>query len=42
MAVPKLDGAVMGLEDGNAVKGAYQILRDPALEGWTEVTKTIY
>ncbi|WP_265178749.1 conjugal transfer mating pair stabilization protein TraN [Aeromonas salmonicida] len=39
MAVPKLDGAVMGLEDGNAVKGAYQILRDPALEGWTEVTK---
>ncbi|EOX1519403.1 conjugal transfer mating pair stabilization protein TraN [Vibrio cholerae] len=39
MAVPKLDGAVMGLQDGNAVKGAYQILREPVMEGWTEVTK---
>lgn len=39
MAVPKLDGAVMGLQDGNAMKGAYQVLRDPVMEGWTEVTK---
>jgi len=39
MAVPKLDGAVMGLSDGNALKGAYQVLREPALEGWAEVTK---
>ncbi|MDW3170949.1 conjugal transfer protein TraN, partial [Vibrio sp. Y184] len=39
MAVPKLDGAVMGLTDGNALKGAYQVLREPALQGWTEVTK---
>lgn len=39
MAVPKLDGAVMGLQNGNSIKGAYQILREPVLEGWTEVTK---
>lgn len=39
MAVPKLDGAVMGLQDGSAVKGAYQILREPVMAGWTEVTK---
>ncbi|NYK60583.1 conjugal transfer protein TraN, partial [Salmonella enterica subsp. enterica serovar Typhimurium] len=36
MAVPKLDGAVMGLSDGSAVKGAYQVLRDPVMSGWTE------
>ncbi|MEK9497177.1 conjugal transfer mating pair stabilization protein TraN [Photorhabdus sp. P32] len=39
MAVPKLDGAVMGLTDGNALKGAYQVLREPVLQGWTELTK---
>lgn len=39
MAVPKLDGATMGLSDGNAIKGAYQVLRDPVLSGWTEVTR---
>ncbi|WP_345842700.1 conjugal transfer mating pair stabilization protein TraN [Shewanella algae] len=39
MAVPKLDGAVMGLSDGSAVKGAYQILRDPVMSGWTEITQ---
>lgn len=39
MAVPKLDGAVMSLTDGNVMKGAYQVIRDPAVQGWTEVTK---
>ncbi|EBG2029043.1 conjugal transfer mating pair stabilization protein TraN [Salmonella enterica subsp. enterica serovar Typhimurium] len=39
MAVPKLDGAVMGLSDGSAVKGAYQVLRDPVMSGWTEITQ---
>ncbi|HGS4668150.1 TPA: conjugal transfer mating pair stabilization protein TraN [Vibrio cholerae] len=39
MAVPKLDGAVMGLSDGSAVKGAYQVLRDPVISGWTEITQ---
>ncbi|PXF29821.1 conjugal transfer protein TraN [Pokkaliibacter plantistimulans] len=39
MAVPKLDGAVMGLQSGNSVKGAYQILREPVLQGWTEITQ---
>ncbi|UIP27672.1 conjugal transfer mating pair stabilization protein TraN [Photobacterium sp. TLY01] len=42
MAVPKLDGAIMALgseTNPSAIKGAYQILREPVLEGWTEVTK---
>lgn len=42
MAVPKLDGAIMAFgseANPSAIKGAYQILREPALEGWTEVTK---
>ncbi|EDE2917208.1 conjugal transfer mating pair stabilization protein TraN [Salmonella enterica subsp. enterica serovar Typhimurium] len=39
MSVPKLDGAVMGLSDGSAVKGAYQVLRDPVMSGWTEITQ---
>lgn len=39
MAVPKLDGAVMGLSDGSAVKGAYQVLRDPVMSGWNEITQ---
>jgi conjugal transfer mating pair stabilization protein TraN len=39
MTVPKLDGAITALGDGNAIKGAYQILRSPVVSGWTEVTK---
>ncbi|EOG4985552.1 conjugal transfer mating pair stabilization protein TraN [Salmonella enterica subsp. enterica serovar Cerro] len=42
MAVPKLDGAIMALgseANPSAIKGAYQILREPVLDGWTEVTK---
>lgn len=39
MAVPKLDGAVMSLDTGNIVKGAYQVIRDPALQEWSEITK---
>ena len=41
MAVPKLDGAVMSLDEGNVIKGAYQTLREPIMEGWTEITKPI-
>lgn len=29
----------MGLSDGSAVKGAYQVLRDPVMSGWTEITQ---
>ena len=39
MQVPKLDGAVMGMENGSAIKGAYQIIRDPIANGWTEITQ---
>ncbi|MBM5276756.1 conjugal transfer mating pair stabilization protein TraN [Vibrio parahaemolyticus] len=39
MSVPKLDGAIMSLENGSAIKGAYQAIRDPAISGWTEITK---
>ncbi|HIF5708555.1 conjugal transfer mating pair stabilization protein TraN [Vibrio parahaemolyticus] len=39
MSVPKLDGAIMALDSGSAIKGAYQAIRDPAISGWTEITK---
>ncbi|EJG1732857.1 conjugal transfer mating pair stabilization protein TraN [Vibrio parahaemolyticus] len=39
MSVPKLDGAIMSLDNGSAIKGAYQAIRDPAISGWTEITK---
>ncbi len=42
LSVPKLDGAMMSIGDGSTlagVKGAYQLLRSPALNGWTQVTK---
>ncbi|WP_370558358.1 conjugal transfer mating pair stabilization protein TraN [Edwardsiella tarda] len=39
MAVPKLDGSIMSLSTGNPIKGAYQVIRDPVMQGWTEVTK---
>lgn len=39
MAVPKLDSAIMALDKGNTLKGTYQVLRDPAMQGWTEVSK---
>lgn len=39
MSVPKLDGAILSLQDGSAIKGAYQAIRDPAITGWTEITK---
>lgn len=39
MAVPKLDGAIMSLGDGSVAKGAYQVLRDPVMQGWTEISK---
>ena len=40
MSVPKLDGAIMALDSGSAIKGAYQAIRDPAISGWTEITKS--
>ncbi|TXZ98626.1 conjugal transfer mating pair stabilization protein TraN [Vibrio cholerae] len=39
MSVPKLDGAITALDNGSAIKGAYQAIRDPVLTGWTELTK---
>jgi conjugal transfer mating pair stabilization protein TraN len=38
-SVPKLDGAVLALEDGNIVKSSYQTLREPVMEAWTEVSQ---
>ena len=39
MAMPKLDSAIMNLESGSVVRGSYQVLRDPVVSGWQEVTK---
>lgn len=39
MTVPKLDSAIMSLEQGNALRSAYSVLRDPVVNSWTEVTK---
>lgn len=39
MAAPKLDSAIMAMEDGGMIKGAYTTLRDPAVSGFQEVTK---
>lgn len=39
MAVPKLDGAVRSLSDENVVKSAYQGLREPVMNAWSEVTQ---
>lgn len=42
MQVPKLDGAIMKLgtdADPSAIKGAYQIIRDPVMQGWDTVTQ---
>lgn len=37
--VPKLDGAVLALEDSNIIKSSYQTLRQPVMNSWSEVTK---
>jgi len=37
--VPKLDGAVLALEDGNVIKSSYQTLRQPVMDAWTEVSQ---
>ncbi|AJY53127.1 conjugal transfer mating pair stabilization protein TraN [Halomonas sp. KO116] len=42
MTVPKIDNAIVGLEsDGPlaALKGSYQLLRDPITSGWSSVTQ---
>lgn len=39
MSVPKLDGAITAIEGESAIKGAYQAIRDPVVNGWTEITK---
>lgn len=42
MQVPKIDSAIMGVSDGSsfsAMKGAYQLLRDPAVDSWSTVTQ---
>lgn len=38
-AVPKLDSAITSLSDKNVVRSAYEVLREPAVESWTKVTK---
>ncbi|MFC6674296.1 conjugal transfer mating pair stabilization protein TraN [Marinobacterium aestuariivivens] len=38
-SVPKLDGAVLALEDTNVIKSSYQTLRQPVMNAWTEVSK---
>ncbi len=37
--VPKLDGAVLALEDTNIIKSSYQTLREPVMNAWTEVSQ---
>lgn len=37
--VPKLDGAILSLEDTNIIKSSYQTLREPVMNSWTEVSK---
>lgn len=39
MAVPKLDGAIDGLSDGNIVKSAYTSMKAPVMDTWSSVTK---
>jgi conjugal transfer mating pair stabilization protein TraN len=38
LAVGKLDSALMGLDPGAAVRGAWETLRDPAVSTWNAVT----
>ncbi|MCB5162655.1 conjugal transfer mating pair stabilization protein TraN [Marinomonas algarum] len=40
MQVPKLDGAVLALENENVIKSAYQTIRQPVANAWTETTNT--
>lgn len=42
MTVPKIDSAITSLDDDgalSAMKGAYQLLRDPAVDSWSTVTQ---
>ncbi|QSA98080.1 conjugal transfer mating pair stabilization protein TraN [Methylococcus sp. EFPC2] len=37
--VSQIDNAIKGLDAGNAVRAAYETLRDPLVNQWTEVSK---
>jgi conjugal transfer mating pair stabilization protein TraN len=39
-AVGKIDNALMGLDQGNALRGSWETLRQPVTSAWSEVTKS--
>ncbi len=39
-AVGKLDNALMGLDQGNALRGSWETLRQPVASVWSEVTRS--
>lgn len=39
MATPKLDGALMSLDDANMIKGGYQVIRNAATATWDAVSQ---
>lgn len=39
MAVPKIDTAIMGLSETNAIRSSYQLLREPITQGFTELSQ---
>lgn len=41
-SVVKTDAAIIKLEDGSMVKGAYQTLREPVMSGWNTVTSPLH
>lgn len=39
MSVPKIDTAIMGLSETNAIRSSYQLLREPITQGFTELSQ---
>jgi len=39
-AVGKIDNALMGLDQGNALRGSWETLRQPVASAWSEVTRS--
>ncbi|MBB3105166.1 conjugal transfer mating pair stabilization protein TraN [Azomonas macrocytogenes] len=37
MAMPKLDTAIMSLDQTNSIRSSYQLLRDPITQGWDQL-----
>jgi conjugal transfer mating pair stabilization protein TraN len=39
-AIARIDNALMGLDQGNALRGSWETLRQPVSSAWSEVTKS--